>query len=237
MLLTLTTTQNKGDKQMANKIKAKGEAKAPEETISTSTSLPKGISQEMYDTVKATILSGFAANQTPDAIKSAIFASGVPFSKLTKLYSMITQAEGLVVDPKLVNTGLATEMKKVKINYEASYEELSAVADTVAAAVKGATAAKVLSMIKASFKENEVEFPRRPAPSRGRMGVINKTLIDVFKENPKATELELEQALAKITKTPKNANDYAKQYHKTCYALANGLSANQVLTVFSADND
>ena len=195
-----------------------------------------GIKEEKYNQVKAIILSGFKANQTPDAIKSAIFRTGVPFSKLSKLYTIITREEKLVEDPKVVADSLKKELAAVKLTLKETYGELSDIADKISLKVKGASSSKIISIFKGMFKENEVEFPRRPAPTRGKMGIINKTLIDVFKTNSKATEKDCENALVKVTKTPKNANDYAKQYHKMCYALANKLSSLEVLTVFSADN-
>ena len=219
-------------KKADNTVNGKGEADV---NAPVKSDLPAGVDKAMYDKVKAIIVSGFKAEQTPDAIKSAIFGAGIPFSKLSKLYALITKSEGLVVDPKEI----VAEIMKVlpaalaKLTLEETYDQLSAVADKVAAQVKGANSAKVMSLLKSHYKDEEVEFPRKPPAARGRLGIVNKTLIDVFKKNPKATEKELETALAKITKTPKNANDYAKQFHKMCYALANQLSTLEVLTVFA----
>lgn len=216
-------------KEIKKEAVKKVEKEVVKETVS-------GIKEEMYNQVKAIILSGFKANQTPDAIKSAIFKTGVPFSKLSKLYTIITREEKLVEDPKVVADSLKKELATVKLTLKETYGELSDIADKISLKVKGASSSKIISIFKNMFKEKEVEFPRRPAPTRGKMGVINKTLIDVFKANKKATEKDCENALVKVTKTAKNANDYAKQYHKMCYALANGLSSLEVLTVFSADN-
>lgn len=208
---------------------------ATEVPVEAPTGLPKGISQEMYDEVKATIISGFDAKQDPDAIKSAIFSSGVPFSKLNKLYIMITTSEGLVASPKEITEGIAKGVAAAKLTFEESYADLAVFMEDICDEIQGATQSKVLSAFKKVFKENEVDFPRKPAPSRGRMGVVSKTLINVFKGNPNATEKDCTEALIPVTKTPANAEHYAKQYHKMCYALTHRLSALEVLTKFSKD--
>lgn len=197
--------------------------------------LPSGIDQDTYDKVKHIIVSGFKADQTPDAIKSAIFATGVPFSKLSVLYSLITKSEKLVVDPKIVIAAVRTALDNVDVTYEETYAELEALAATIAEPIQGCQPAKVLYVLKGIFKENEAEFPRKPATARGRMGIINKTIVNVFKKTPKATQAELYTALKEVTKTLKNADDYAKQYHKMAYALSNSLSANEALTVFAKE--
>lgn len=193
--------------------------------------LPKGVNQKMYDMAKKIIVSGFKADQTPDAIKSALFSQDIPFSKLNKLYTMITRSEKLVVDPKEVNMEIGKVLGKTKLKYDESYAQLEELAGKVAENIDGATPAKVIAALKVIFKENEKDFPRKPAPTRGRMGVLNKTMIDVFKKNKKATEKELFEALAKVTKTEKNAMDYTKQYHKMLFAVANDLSSLEVLTL------
>ncbi len=217
--------------------KSKTDQKEKETVEAPKLKLPKGVSQEMYDETKAIILSGFKAEQDPNAIKSEIFKGGVPFGKLTTLYNMITKSEGLVVDPKIVTAAVTKALDKITLKGDEDYAALATIATDISKNIKGATVAKVITKIKTWYKENEMEFPRKPAPTRGRMGAINKTLINVFKENKKASEADCKKALIDVTKTPKNAEYYAKQYHKMLYAVANGLSANEVLTVFSADDD
>jgi hypothetical protein len=201
--------------------------------------LPKGVDQETFDKVRNIIHSGFKAEQSPDTIKSAIFAEGIPFSKLSTLYSMITKADKLVADPKEVAAGIQAGVKNMKLNFKRKtpyeYKDLAPGIAAILDEVKGATETKVLTVLKKMFAEAEVPFPRKPAPTRGRIGVVAKTVINVFKKNSKASLEELEEALKPNVKSDKVANDYAKQYHKLGFALANGLSANEVLTVFSKE--
>ena len=195
--------------------------------------LPKGIDQETYDKSKEIILSGFAAKQDADTIKSALFSEGVPFSKLAKVFVAVTKAEGLSVDVKSLKEKITEAIAGKTWTFEESWNDIKEFSDVLVADVKGMTKNRVFSMVKAHFLENEVEMPRKTAPKRGRMGIINKTLIDVFAENPKATEADLVEALKAVTKTEKNANDYAKQNHKMLYAVANGLTSLKVLTELS----
>lgn len=202
--------------------------------------LPKGVSQETYEEVKAAITRGFGVGDSPDNIKTALFDFGVSFANLNKLYRMITKSEGLIIDPKVVNEAITAAMPEIAVLKDATYEQLTASADNLASEIKGATSGKVLSKIKIFFNENEVEFPRKPAPSRGRMGRVSKVLINLFKDpedsGKAVTEAMCVEALLPVCKTPEIAATKAKQLFKVLYAVKNNLSANEVLTQFSTDN-
>lgn len=194
----------------------------------------KGINQEIFNSTRNIILSGFRANQTPDNIKSAIFKSGVPFSKLNKIYSYIVKDENLVISSKEISEGISGALTEYGESLlEAAYSEIAELVEAIIENVKGSTKGKCMAAIRKLFLENEKELPRKSAPIRGRMGTVAKTLINVFAENSEATEEDCKEALTDVVKTEKNASDYAKQYHKMLFAVANGLTANKVLTVFS----
>lgn len=195
--------------------------------------LPKGIDQELYDSAKVTIVSGFDANQDADTIKSALFSDGVPFSKLAKVFNAVTKNEGLVVDMKSVKEKIVENVKANDWSFEETYEDVASFAGKLLDGIKGATKGRIASAIKAHFIENEKQVPRKVAPKRGRIGAVNKALINVFAENKKATEADCVAALEGVVKTEANAISYAKSYHKMLYAAANGLTALEVLTVLS----
>lgn len=199
----------------------------------TNVTLPKGVKQEQYDTARKIILSGFKAEQDPDAIKSALFEAGIPFSKLSRLYTVITIGEKLALDPKEVKKIIADMIGKIKWTFEEDWMAVAKIAADIKAKAKGATEGKVLGAIKNHFIDNEAEMPRKPAAVRGRIGTVPKTVIDVFAANKKATLKDLEKALVPNVKSPKVANDYAKMYHKIGYAIANGLTSLQVMTELS----
>jgi predicted SprT family Zn-dependent metalloprotease len=83
---------------------------------------------------------------------------------------------------------------------------------------------KIYNEVKKLFPE---DFPK--PQKRGKLGIINRTLIEVFTTNKAATEEDLYKALRKVTKNERCAKDYTKQYYRMCKALANGLAAEDVI--------
>jgi len=201
----------------------------------TTVKLPKGVTQEQYDDAVDIIVEGFAENADADDMLSEIFDLGMKFKNVQKLYSLITKEKGLVIDPKVIGAAITEALDNVKFTFKETYGQVFDIADDIADEINGATPAKVMAKMKVKFKEQEVEFPRKPAPTRGKLGIINKTIIDVFKQNAEATEEDIKNALTAVVKTPKNAEDYAKQYHKLCYGIAQGWSALETMTHFSPD--
>jgi hypothetical protein len=197
--------------------------------------LPKGVDQKTIDMAMDVVKSGYKANQDPDAIKSALFGKGITFSKLARVFNYCAVELGLEVDPKTLKERIETAVKNVKFKYDEPYENLMNTAEKMAEEIKGATAARFMTLFKKKFAEAKKEFPRKTAPARGRMGVVNKTVIDVFAANKTASEKDLFEALKKVTKTEKNAADYTRQYYKMAYALANGLTALKVLTIVAKE--
>lgn len=190
--------------------------------------LVKGIDLDVQKKATKLVVAGSADGKSEDEMKQAIFGLGVPFSKLSRLYNAVLKAEGLAVDVAAVKKEIDGLIEKTKFSYAESFGDLVRFADTVVENVKNATAPRVMGQLKAAWKLNETEFPRKPAPVRGRIGAVNKVLIDTFKANPKTSKAELSAALASATKNP---DQYANSFHTMCYALANGLTALEVLTV------
>lgn len=192
----------------------------------------KGVTEEQLELAHSIIVSGCKASQEPDAIKSVMFEKGIPFSKLNTLYSKITVSEGLALSPADIKKKMSEGIENVDFSFNENFHEVKEIAGDIAESVPGLASSRVMAALKKHFEENEAEFPRKPVKAKGRMGAVNKTLVDVFQKNKTASELELKEALEKITKTEKNAADYAKQFHKTCYAIANGMTVNAVLKYF-----
>lgn len=214
------------------KTEAKTVAKTDQKEIKTEakteTPLPKGVDQKTMSMALEVVKSGYEANQDPDAIKSALFSKGITFSKLARIFNYAAVQLGYEVDQKTLKEKIEKEMKNVKLTYKESYEELAALAAKLAEPIKGASPARFITMFKKSFTDAEKTFPRKTAPARGRIGAINKAIIDVFAANPKATEKDLFTALEKVTKNPQA---YTAAHYKMAYALANKLTTLQMLTV------
>lgn len=217
------------------------ETNAAPETTTPATkklTLPKGVTKEIYTEVKAIMVSGFEAKQTPDAIKSAIFATGnVPFSILNKLYNFIGEHEGLIVNPKVVHTEIRKLVATVPFTFAETYAALSDIAKEVKTRVAGADKKKVMGILKKLFKDNDKPFPKKPIVTGSKMGITFRTLIDLFAENPQTTEAECIEALKAVVEKEDNAVNYGKMYHKVLYAAANGLTADEVLKDLYGDND
>lgn len=196
--------------------------------------LVKGVSIDIENAATKIIVEGVPTGKSEDEIKQAIFSLGVPFSKLNLLYKAILKKEGLAVDVKALRASIEELIAKSEFTFKETLAELKEYAQSVVENVPNASTARVLAMLRTHWKENEVEFPRKAPAARGKMGAINKVIIDTFKANPKASIEELEAALVPATKQPAA---YAKSMHPLAYALANGLSALEVLTVIAKEKE
>lgn len=201
-----------------------------------------GVSEEMFNLASTIIISGFKAKQTPDTIKSAIFSKGVPFSKLNKLYNFIVKEEKLIADPKEVEEKIAKVVNNKYFNSDdgtvpgsvMDYDHVNQCIEDCVEKVDGASPQKVRAVVRSIFKENDLPLPKKPVVS-GRLGVVAKTMIDVFGTIAKSTEKECVQALEDAGMTPKGALKYARQFHKVCYAIANKIPSDKILEVLSKD--
>lgn len=196
--------------------------------------LVKGINAELEAKATEVAIAGAQAGKPADEIKQAIFGLGVPFSKLGRLFNAIMKKEGLSVDVKALNATIGDLIKQSDFTFEETLVELKEFADKVVENVPNAFQTRVLAQLRSYWKLNETQFPRKAAPVRGRIGAINKIVIDTFKSNSLTTVAELEVALSDATK---NAAGYAKSLHTMAYALANGLSALEVLTVIAKEKE
>ncbi len=205
----------------------------PDEKVEA-TELVKGIDSKLEKKATAIVVAGVKDGKSEDEIKQAVFSLGVPFSKLNLLHKAILKNEGLAIDVKALRASVQELIEKTEFSFDETLAQLKEFANTVVENVPNASAQRVLAQLKAHWKLNEYEFPRKTAPVRGRIGAINKVVIDTFKANPKASVEDLTVALKDSTK---NAAGYAKSLHTMAYALANGLSALEVLTVIAKVNE
>jgi len=195
--------------------------------------MPAGVSEEII--VKATeiVTNGVKEGKDDDAMKQAVFALGVPFSKLNLLYNAILKKEGLSVDVKIVKSSIDELIAKSGFTLQESFEELKNVAQLISENVKDSSVARVMAQMKKYWVTHETEFPRKPATKRKAVGYINTALIEMFLANPKTTVEELAAEFAKNAKTPETALSYAKQYHPACFAIANKMTVLQAATALA----
>lgn len=204
----------------------KTEEKVEEKTAQ----LVKGVSLEIQEKATKLVADGHAAKAEEDDIRAAIFGLGINFGKVNQIYNVIMKELGLAIDVKAVKKQIGDLIDRSELTCEETWAQLKELSDAICAEVKGATQPRVFAMLKQKFASKDFEMPRKPATARGRMGAINKVLVNAFKEDPKISAADLEAKLAAVTKTPANAASYVKAYHTMLFAVANGLSANEALT-------
>ncbi len=207
-----------------------------EEAVEEAVKLPKGVTEDMYEQAKAAIISGFKNKQDPNVIKTYLIKDlDIPLNRHMKVFSMITQAEGLAVNIKELKVAIREQVEGIEWGFDEAYGDISTIADEICNEVTHADRTRCMAVIKEYFKENEKEFPKKPAGSRGRLGAINTALINVFADNKAATPADVKAALVKVTKTEKNADDYTKQYHRLLFAVANGMNSNDVIKMIEKE--
>lgn len=185
--------------------------------------LPRGISQEEYDTAKAIIVGGFANDADPDAIKGAMFENGIAFSKLVRLYTLITTQERLVVPAKEVRDNLGewfTANPPDVAALSASFTTADQLAKFLCAEVEGCTPRAAFAAIKKYLEENGAEMPKKPK-GMGRTSGVAKLIVNAFAANTEITFEEYKALLEPIT-TEKSINRWLGLYK--CFSL---IAANE----------
>jgi hypothetical protein len=148
---------------------------------------------------------------------------------LNKLFTAIGKAEGLVVSVRVIKDQITDAINNRGWSYEESYEEIQAFVNGLCEAIQGCTKGKVMAAIRANFKENEAIMPKKAKKAKNSLGPICTVLVDLFKASPQASLADCQAAIRPVVKADKNAIAYAKAYHKMLYAIANGLTSEEVL--------
>jgi len=193
----------------------------------------KGISNEIYEQATEIIVSGYQHKADIDEIKGQVYELGVRFSKLNTLYKAILKEQNLYVNTAELRENILDTVNSLDLTFEESLEELKEKAEEISSEITGSTPGQVVTALRKLYKEAEKEFPKKVTSGKGRIGSVNKALIDAFSENPQISEDDLRGKLESIVKTTKNAFDYARQYHKMLFAVANGMSSDELSTALS----
>ena len=194
------------------------EAEAPTEEFK----LPRGISQEEYDTAKSIIVDGFANEADPDQIKGAMFENGIAFSKLVRLYTLITTEERLVIPPGEVRDNLKewfNENTPDLENLASSFSVVDQLAKFLTKEVEGCTLRNAMTAIKNYMEENGYDVPKKPK-GMGRTSAVAKTIVNGFAANPAMTFEEYKEMLTPLT-TEKSINRWLGLYKVFSLIAAN----------------
>lgn len=191
---------------------------------------PKGISEEVFRKVEEIIIDGFEKEMPSDKIKTALIKhTEIPFNRLNGVYNLITKHHNLVVNVSEIKTQIREEIERKYNNSDPGitfeWNDIDRLTYILEQDNPLFTKQRTLAVLRQIFKEKDMPFPKKTRVVKGRVGVVHKTVIEVFLNNAQATEKELMEALVGVVK---NAKDYAKKYHKLAYALTNHLTIKEV---------
>lgn len=175
--------------------------------------LPRGIKQEEYDLAKKIIVDGFANNAEPDQIKGAMFENGIPFSKMVRLYKLVTTEERLVIPAKEVKETVEAWFAENTPDLEAlagSYSTVDQLLKHLMGEVEGATPRVVIGCIRSYIEDNGYEMPEKPK-GMGRTSAVAKSIVNAFAENTELSFDEYKAMLEPIT-TEKSINRWLGLY-------------------------
>ena len=208
-------------------------AEEPEQTAAEETSaedaftLPRGISQEEYDKAKSIIVDGFANNAEPDQIKGALFENGIPFSKMVRLYKLVTTTERLVIPAKEVKETIEAWFTENTPDLEAlagSYSTVDQLQKFLLSEIEGATPRVTMGCIRSYLEDNGYAMPDKPK-GMGRTSAVAKTIVNAFAEN---TELSFDEykAILEPICTEKSINRWLGLYKSfSCIAAGEPFPA------------
>ena len=173
------------------------------------------------------IEAGHADDKTEDDIKMDMFGAKIPFSKLNSLYKTIAIELGLLVDPKVVTEGVSELVEMVSWDDMETWDDVQGAVDSIADKVDGATPQRVISLIRAHCREEEIELPKKPKGTAGgggraRGGKAAAAMVELFAANPAPTKQEFYDVVRPVTKGHRNVMDYMNMYFYILSAVKGG---------------
>ncbi len=186
--------------------------------------------QEMKDLAISIIQAGFEAGKDEDTIKTEMCAAKIPFGKANSLFMPIAIELGLMVDPKILQTAIESQVKETEWDVCETWEHVEKFVEGILEEVEGATRQKVMALAKKHCKENEIELPKEakaPKAARAKGGKVADAVTSAFLANPSCGKDELYDAILPTVKGPDNAEYYVNQYHALGWALANKITLAQ----------
>lgn len=178
-----------------------------------------------------------------DDTKMNMFASKVPYSKINSLYKNISIELGLMVDPKQVTEGINSKIKSIDWSAYKSWDDVITVLNQVEQATPGATASRVLTLVRAYTKEEEIKLPEKPRATGGtgpRSSKLSSTIVDMITKNPSTSKIEAYKVIHGLVggaNRHKNTLFYVNTTFAICSAVANGVSLVDAVSSLKAQED
>ena len=200
---------------------------------------------EIYELAKGIIVAGNADGKSDDDIKMDMFAAKVPFSKLNSLFKTISIEEGLIVDPKVIATAAGEFIEQISWDEFEEWPQVQEAVDGIVDRVDGATNARILTLIRAYCREEEIELPKKPRAGGGGGGRGSKligAIVDMAIANPEMTKQEAYDAIrplvsSKSGKHHSNTLYYVNTAFAQCIAVAKSITLADSLKALKAQAD
>lgn len=183
--------------------------------------------EEMKTLATGIVKAGWEAGKDEDDIKMDMFTAKIPFGKLNTLFKNCSIELGFMADPKEVTDGLKEVLEGYGDKIElADWAAVESTLAHMAGQVEGATPQRALSLLKAHCRDNEIEFPKKPAGAAGapRAGKLANAIVDLVnsaKDATKAQAFEVIYPLVGGQMKYKNALYYVNTTFAHCMAIAN----------------
>jgi len=184
-----------------------------------------GVSDKQLQTCEKVIVDGFASNKTPADIKDALFGTGIGYSAVAKVYKQITELKNLVVSNKSIKEKFVELTKDEGFEFT-DWPSLEGFVRDLVKQIPGSTDKRIFSLIKEHCLANEINAPIKPpkAKKSGGGSKLKSTYVSAFAGNPTLTKNEFRKQLEAVTKTGKNAYDYANSMYETLYMVCNKVA-------------
>ena len=187
--------------------------------------------EEMKTVATGVIEEGYTADLDEDDIKMNMFAAKIPFSRLNSLFKSISIELDLMVDPKVVTEQANVLVAKIPwANYN-TWTEIEEVIGSIVNEVEGSTASRVLTLIRAFCRDEEIKLPTKAKAgvSRARGGKVPSAIVALFRANAAPTKDEFYAVVLPLVKGHRNAIDYMNMFFGICLAVKGGVELAPVM--------
>ncbi len=180
---------------------------------------------QINELAKPIILDGLKAGADHDQIRTQMVIAGVPFGKAMSIFTSVGIAAGLLVDPAVMTKAIKAEADKLDWSSCETWAHVEKGVKHIVQAVPGSNERRVIAVVKAFCKEEEIEIPEeiKKVGERKLGGKTAMLVFGVFSAIQKPTKQELYTALANEVKTTTVAVNAVKTWHTVCYALCNNM--------------
>jgi hypothetical protein len=193
---------------------------------------PRGVDNKIYSESLSTIRLGKKEKKSDDEILALLLTGGINFKDVGKIFNKGLIDLGFIVDPKIVSENLKKEISKREIKFDMTREQLDEIADEISLIVQDAKLSQIMNALRKHFKDNKKKFPQVVREKKGRIGVVNSAMIEVFAKKSNPTEKDLIKAVKKVSDN-KMTEENCKSWFKVLWAVKNGKTTEETLKHFT----